>query len=116
MPKIATGFIALTLLAPAPACGPKQPDPILPPPEQTAHRGTYDPTSGCQQALGHVIDLTIQATGAGPSDSKRGEVVQRCVKANSARANGCVMELRRLPGRRGGKVNLSPVWRCFSRR
>jgi len=116
MKELWSGLIALALLAPALACGPKQPDPILPPPEQSAPRGTFDPNSGCQRALTHVIDLTIQATGAGPSNQQRGEVLRRCVAANSARASGCAMELQRLPGRRGGKVNLSPVWRCFSRR
>jgi hypothetical protein len=118
-PAAVTVFAAVMVSAAvtvsAAGCGPKKPDPLLPPPDEAPHRGTFDPTSGCQRALTRVIDLTVQATGAGPTDKQRGEVVRRCVEANSPRASGCVIELERLPGRRGGAVDLNPVWRCLTR-
>ena len=104
----------LALLAAA-GCA-RGPDPVLTPASQTPSRESYDPSSGCQRALSHFIDLAVEATGNGPMDGQRGEFVRRCVAAASDRASGCVLELRRLPGRRGGRVGMQPIWACLSRR
>jgi len=106
-------LLAAVLLS---SCGPKNPDPILPPPERAPARGTFDPSSGCQKALDHVIELALQATGSGPTNAQRSNVVSRCVETASERASACVQQLPRLPGRRGGAVGLGPVWACLGRR
>lgn len=97
-------------------CGTTNPEPVLPPPRQAPPRGTYDPSSGCQRALEHVIELSVGATGSGPTDAQRSSFVRRCVAASSGRASACVLQLRRLPGRRGGEVGLGPVWACLEQR
>lgn len=111
--RFATGALLSFLCV---GCGPKNPDAILPPPEESAPRGTYDPNSGCQKAMSHVIDLTVHATGAGPTNTQRGEFIRRCVEAANERGNHCILALKRLPGKRGGQANFTPAWRCLSRR
>jgi hypothetical protein len=103
------------LLAALVGCGPKN-EPILPPPKHAASSETFDPSSGCQRALDHVIDLSAKATGAGPTLKQRSEFLSACAEARSLRASDCVLALRRLPGRRGGKVGMGPAMRCLKRR
>lgn len=92
------------------ACGPPPPPPPAPP------KASYDPSGPCQRGLGHVIDLAVAATGAGPTDAQRSEYLRRCVAQATGRGIECVLSLRRLPGRRSGPVQMGPVWACLARR
>ncbi len=83
--------------------------PTAPPPPAAS----FDPSSGCQRALSRVIDLAVQATGAGPTDAQRSQFLARCVEARSERGAECVLHLKRLPGKRGGAVQLGPALGCL---
>jgi hypothetical protein len=84
-------------------------------PAQPAPPGAYDPTSGCQQALAHVVRLAVQSSGSGPTNEQRGTFLRRCLATSSAAGSTCVLRLRHLPGRRGGTVNLGPALLCLRR-
>lgn len=90
-------------------------EPALPPATESPPRGTYDPTSGCQRAMDRIVELSVKATGSGPTNEQRGEFLRRCVAAGTEPGCICIERLRRLPGRRGGTVKLAPAYRCLKR-
>jgi hypothetical protein len=96
----------------AAACAKPTPAP-LPPPTEPPPPAAFDPSSGCQRALAHVVALSLRATGAGPSDRQRTLFLNRCVEARAPRGPECVLKLRSLPGRRGGEVGLGPALDCL---
>jgi len=97
------------------SCGPKPPPTMLPPPEKPADQETYDPSTDCQQAMEHFVELSIKAIGSGPTNKQREMVLGRCTKITSGRAIACILRIKRLYLNTNRELMLNPIWRCFKR-